>query len=369
MKKTLLAVFLISVLLLQGCTPESVQQKSSNDTDKTASTKANGAEEKEVLRVGAMANNLGAPIYYAYENGLYADAGLNIEVIMFPSGAPINEALSAGQLDVASSGLASVYALASGDTKWLGDIDVTLAGLGVYVRPDSPVLADKGLIEGKPNMYGSADTIKDLTILGTLGTAMHFNAITWAENFGLSSNDFIMLHMESAPALQAFKSGEGDAVVLSPPLTYEAEDLGYINAADLYDASGMKLMNGILGRNEIIENRHDEVMTFMEVTFGVIDKFYDDDKMVFDYSLDFYNRNGKEYTEEVMNKEIKDRDFYGKVEFSKADYRFGATMLGMGEFYVSDGKIEKDLAANIPASMDPSFIEAIYGIDIKIFGE
>lgn len=371
MKKLLIAlVLVITMTFTQACSPETVEQNMVEKEETATPTKVKeSVKEKEILKIGTMANNIGAPIYYAYENGLYADAGLNVEVILFPTGAPINEALAAEQIDIAGSGLASVYALASGDCTWLGDIDVTLAGMGIYVRPDSPILADKGLVDGKPELYGSAESLKGITVLGPLGTASHYNAITWVQNFGLDDNDFEMLHMEFAPALQAFKAGEGDAVALNPPLTYEAEDLGYINVADLYVSSGVKLMNGVLGRTEIVEERREDVKTFMEITFGVVDKFYEDDKTVFDYSIDFYNRNGKEYTEEVMNKEIRDRDFYGLIEFTKPEYRFGSTMLGMGKFYVDNGKISKNLQMNIPDSMDPTFLEEIYGIDIKVFGE
>lgn len=367
MKKSIMLVVLMLCLMgIQGCSPPSAK---STPSSKSHVNQTESNMPSDVLRIGAMPNNIGAPIYYAFENGLYAEAGLNVEVILFPTGAPINEALSAAQIDLAGSGLASVYALASGDCTWLGDIDVTRGGMGIFVRPDSPILKDKGLIEGKPDMYGSADSIKGLTILGPLGTSSQFNAITWAQNFELTGNDFTMLHMEYGPSLQAFKSGEADAIATSPPFSYEAEALGYVNAASLLDTSGIQMMNGVLGRTDVIQSRREDVKKFMEVTYAVVDRFYDDDQLVFDYSLDFYNRNGKEYTEDMMWKEIKDRDFYGKVEFSKANYAFGSTMIGMGDFYVKDGKIEAELADNIPTSMDPTFLEEIYGIDIHVFGE
>lgn len=369
MKKivSVLVMFLV-VSNLVACAPPSQTPNSSGSNNKE--TADNGGNELgEVIRVGTMANNIGAPLYYASENGLYAEAGLNVEIILFPTGAPINEALAAEQIDIAASGLASVYALASGDATWLGDIDVTLGGMGVYVRPDSPILQNKGLIDGKPDMYGNKETIEGLTILGPLGTSAQFNAITWVQNYDLTGEDFTMLHMDYAPALQAFKAGEGDAVALNPPFVYEAEDLGYINAASLLDSSGIQMMNGVLGRTSFVNDRREDVKKFLEVTYEVVDEFYEDDQMVFDYSLNFYNENGKEYTEEMMWNEIEDRDFYGKVEFSKTNYYFGSTMVGMGEFYVQDGKIEQELAENIPASMDPSFLEEIYGIDIKVFGE
>ncbi|MBP7495491.1 MAG: ABC transporter substrate-binding protein [Spirochaetales bacterium] len=330
---------------------------------------AAGQKDSKVLKIGTMPNNLGAPAVYAQEQGLFAKAGLDVDVIIFPSGAPINEALSAKQIDGALTGLAGVYALASGECKWLGDIDVSMSGLSVYVRPDSPVLKHKGLIPGKPNVYGNAETIKGLTFLGPLGTSAQFNAISWAQCFGLSSNDIKMLHMEFGPALQAFIAGEGDALPTSPPFHYQAEEKGAISVAPLTEVSGMELCNGIVFRNEIVESRRLEVKKFLEVIYSVIDLFASNDNLYAEFAFDFYNKHGRKYTREMVQREIVERDFTGKKFMSRPEYRFGPTMIGMGNFYVNDGKIAKEDFPNIIKSMDPSFLEEIYGIKIKIFGE
>ena len=183
----------------------------------------------------------------------------------------INEALSAGQVDLAGSGMASVFALASGDCYWLGDMVKTVAGLGVYVRPDSPVLKEKGLIEGKPNVYGSKETIKGLTILGSLGTSDQFEAVCWAQLFGLTGNDFEMLNMDRGPAVQAFKTGEGDAIACGgPPYNYELEEAGYIQAAGLTDVSGITISDGLVGRKAFVDKRRDDVKKFVEVTYKAV---------------------------------------------------------------------------------------------------
>lgn len=78
--------------------------------------------EGSKLVVGTMPLTVGVPVQHALEQGYYADEGLDVEVIIFPTGAPINEAYGAGQLDVAVSGLASVFSLALGTTHWIGEI-------------------------------------------------------------------------------------------------------------------------------------------------------------------------------------------------------------------------------------------------------
>jgi ABC-type nitrate/sulfonate/bicarbonate transport system substrate-binding protein len=317
------------------------------------------------IRVGTMPNHIGVPIQYAYDNGLYKKAGLDIEVILFPTGAPINEALSAEKIDLAGSGMASVFALASGDNYWLGDYVKTVAGLGVYVRPDSPVLKEKGNVAGKPKVYGSKKTVKGLVILGALGTSDQFEAVAWAQSLGLTGNDIQMLNMDRGPAVQAFKTGQGDAIACGgPPYNYELENAGFVQAAGLTDVSGMNIADGMLGRKKFIDAHAEEVRKFVEVTFSVLDQLYASDKMLADYAMDFYNKNGKKYTKEMMAGEIKDKDYIGKTTISAPDYRFGSTMIGMGGFYVADGKIEPELEKNISASMRPDFLEKIYGIKL-----
>ncbi len=332
---------------------------------------AGGASETSgpvKIRVGTMPNHIGVPIQYAAEKGLYKEAGLDVEVILFPTGAPINEALSAGKIDLAGSGMASVFALASGDTYWLGDYVKTVAGLGVYVRPDSPVLKEKGKFPGNPNVYGSKETVKGMVILGALGTSDQFEAVAWAQGFGLTGNDFQMLNMDRGPAVQAFKMGEGDAIACGgPPYNYELEAAGFVLAAGLTEVSGMDIADGMLGRKKFIDANTEEVEKFVEITYSVIDELFDSDEMLADYAMGFYNKNGKNYTTEMMKGEIKDKDYIGRKTISSPEYRFGSTMVGMGGFYVTDGKIEPELEKNIFASLRPDFLEKIYGIKITNF--
>jgi ABC-type nitrate/sulfonate/bicarbonate transport system substrate-binding protein len=329
---------------------------------------AGGSAEAEgpvKIRVGTMPNHIGVPIQYAAEQGLYKEAGLDVEVILFPTGAPINEALSAEKIDLAGSGMASVFALASGDAYWLGDYVKTVAGLGVYVRPDSPVLKEKGNFPGNPDVYGSKDTVKGLVILGALGTSDQFEAVAWAQGFGLTGNDIQMLNMDRGPAVQAFKTGQGDAIACGgPPYNYELEEAGFVLAAGLTAVSGMDIADGMLGRKKFIDANPEEVKKFVEITYSVIDQLYASDEMLADFAMDFYNDNGKNYTKEMMYGEINDKDYIGKETISSPDYRFGSTMVGMGGFYVTDGKIEPELEDNIYASLRPDFLEEIYGINI-----
>ena len=179
-----------------------------------------------------------------------------------------------------------------------------------------------------------------------------------------------MLNMERGPAVQAFKTGEGDAIACGgPPYNYELEDAGFVEAANLTDVSGITISDGFLGRKKYVDSHRADVKKFLEISYRAVDAFYGDDDLTAAAGITFYNENGKNYNDEMMRGEIKDKDYIGKTTISSPDYRFGSTMVGMGGFYVTDGKIEADLEGNISAALYPELLEEIYGIDIQVFAK
>ena len=118
--------------------------KGEQNQEPSSSTEA--ALSGETLRVGTMPVTLGVPVQYAYDQGYFEDAGLDVEIVLFATGAPVNEAMAAGEIDVAVSGMASVYALATGMYTYIGDGSITLDGEAIYARPDSDIAKAEGVL-------------------------------------------------------------------------------------------------------------------------------------------------------------------------------------------------------------------------------
>ena len=134
---------------------------------KGSASGASGAKG-DVLNVGVLVSTVGIPALYAQDQGWFEEAGLNVNLITFPTGAPVNEAIAARELDIACSGFASVYSLANADCVWLADINTT-GGMGIYARKDSPVVAAGHTLSDYPDMYGSAESLKGTKILEPRG--------------------------------------------------------------------------------------------------------------------------------------------------------------------------------------------------------
>jgi len=341
----------------QTASPSAANSEASGES---AGTTSSG----KPLVIGTMPLTVGVPVQHAYEQGYYKDEGLEIEIIIFPTGAPINEAYAAGQIDVAVSGLASVFSLALGNTHWIGEINST-GGMGIYARPDSPILAEKGNVDGLPEIYGSAELAKGMKILGPLGTVSQFSAMKYMEKFGLSSTDYEQVHMDYGPAYQAFVSGEGDAVALNPPFTFQAAEAGYPCIATFEDATGVSLMDGIFTSDSVINERRGDIEKFIKATYKACSDLQDDE-VRYELSMRWFNENGKEYDENSLRSEMAVRDYIDADYMQQPDYIYGKGMLEIAEFFTSDGKIETDSFPNVVKSFDPSFIEQTLGISFTV---
>ena len=201
--------------------------------------KVSGESAKyDTLNVGVIVTTVGIPAQYAEDMGYFDEEGLDVNIIVFPTGNPLNEAIAAKQIDIGCSGFASIYSLANGDSKWIADINTT-GGMGIYARADSPIAQQKGNVADHPDMLGSADTLKGAKILGPLGTSAQFATEGYISQFGLSGEDVEEVHMEFAPAYQAFLAGEGDLISSTVPFTYDAPDQGLVQVASFEDATNV----------------------------------------------------------------------------------------------------------------------------------
>ena len=358
MKKKFLAILLslAMVLSLAACGGNKASDGGDGDS--------NGEKTYDVLKIGMMPFGIGVPAQYAMEQGYFEELGLNVEFYMFSNGAGINEALAAKEVDVGVSGLAMIFSLASGTCKMLADGQISSA-MGVYVRPDSPILNASQEIDGQ-TIYGSADTIKGITVLGQTGTSSQYNLDGWLGMFGLSESDINFVNVGLGTDLTAFISGEGDAIAASRPYTFQLEAEGYVNAGNFEQTTDTVLTDVIVARNEVVENRREELVLFLKAYEKALEEIASNEELRYEMSMEYFNSNGREYSESDMRNEMKVNDYITKDYMSSGDYTFGDAMIGIGKFYSQCGQIEEANLPNVAASFDPSLLEEALGIDINV---
>lgn len=345
----------ILVCALSGCSKPA-------ESGGVASGSSGGGSSK-ALNVGVLVSTVGIPALYAQDQGWFEEAGLNVNIITFPTGAPVNEAIAAQELDIACSGFASVYSLANAGCVWLADINST-GGMGIYARTDSEIVKAGRNLPDYPEVYGSADALRGAQILEPLGTSAQFATESYIAKFGLTADDVEQVHMEYAPAFQAFETGEGDLNSCSPPYSYDMVDAGYVEVCSFEDATNVSMCNGCFAQGKVVKERPEDVKKFVDVLIRAMDALQDE-QVRFDYTIERYASNAQDFTDEQMRREIGDRKYYGTALVSESDYVFGECWGAISDFLVQVEKITADNAPNVITSLDPSFVESVTGATIQ----
>lgn len=370
--KRIVAVILCTLMLIltfAGCQSGSNTGASSTDVSTPAGTASESSaapttSDKELV-VGMMPYTVNVPAQYAYDQGWFKDAGLNVKFVMFANGTPMNESLAAKQVDMGVAGTAAVFSLTNGISTLVYESN-TAGGMGLYVRADSPIAKVKGQIADKPDVLGSAETIRGIKVLGALGTVSQYTTIKYAEMFGVKESEFEQIHMEFAQALQAFKAGEGDAISVPPPFSFQAEEAGAVRAVTFEEAAGITMKDGIIVRNDVLKDRHDDIVKFVQVYEKACDTFVKDPALRKSYSIKFFGANGFEYSEQLMEQEASVRDYINQDYLKKDGFTFGDSYTELANFFSSAGKIEPELLDNLKTCFDASIIKDAFGIDVKV---
>ena len=375
MKKSFGKLFAMSLAVLMLLTLAACGGSGKSSTSEKTEAPAESSESSgertftasgETLNVGVQSNIISLPTVYAYEHGYYEELGLDVNLIMFPNGSPENEGLAAEQLDLASNGLASVYSMASGLCDWIGESDSGSSTLAIYMRPDCDALNYKGEIEGKPDMYGSAESLKGLRVLGPTSTMEQWAAASYFSQFGLEAGaDYEYLNMDRAAAAQAVLTGEGD-VFVATDVDYAnmMEQAGFVKVADCMDATGTNFNNGFLVRKDILEERYDDVVLFLRAMYKAAEELQDPE-LRNEFAYKYYSDNGKPATPEDVAYETEIRPFLTAEDLAADDFYLGSGTLQVGEFFASIGTIEEDQVAIIEEAINPAPMRDAFGYDVK----
>lgn len=162
-------------------------------------------------------------VWHAKQKGWDREAGFDLVMMPFESGANIVDSLAAYNWAVAGCGAVPLL------TEQLGDY-LEIIAVADDESPANVILAREGsplLAAGNTDRAGRADAVKKAEILCPRGTSAHYLVGVWLKSLGLSEKDVRLVNMEPGAALSAFRGGVGDAVALWAPLAYEAEAAGY----------------------------------------------------------------------------------------------------------------------------------------------
>jgi len=173
------------------------------------------AQQKDKIRLAAQVWYPSFPQYVAMEQGIYAKWGLDPEIKVYPSGAPIVQAAATNEWDVAHIGAPP-----------------TIQGykLGLII---AGVISEEAVIHqliGRPDYVEAAkkdpSKIKGAKIFITTASTGHYMVEACLKARGLAMTDVQVLPSEQQASLSAFMAGNGDLAQFWTPQSTAARARG-----------------------------------------------------------------------------------------------------------------------------------------------
>lgn len=351
MKKILaLAMGCVMALSLASCAAKP------NSTPAGGADAGNSApKDLPVLRVATMPFITSLPTYYIQQNKLDEKAGFKMEITNFATGAPMNEALAADLWDVGAMGAAAVTGVANYDEMIIGEVLESTDGLGVFVKPDSPIAKATGFNPSFKTVLGSPETVKGITILTPVGTAQHFTTLKWLEKLGLDSTDVSIVNMDTVQAYQAMQAGQCDAVALNVPTFFDAKTDGMVQVGNLAEL-GTKYVDMLVANRKAVENKADLIKLYTDCISEACAALKADPEMAADLFVQFLKENGTETTRENCVSDLARVQWITSEDW-KSGRELGRFAKELGEFYVSLGQLEPSLIDKFATNIVDTFVK------------
>ncbi len=271
------------------------------DTNDTAQSTEDTAQKTYTLNVSGIDAGLGLfPAYVAKEFGWFQEAGLDVNFIGFTNGPVQMEAIDSWDL-----GLTGVGGVLSGtisyDAILLGTVGTDYGTTRIFVRPDSPVaLAGTGSNANNADIYGDAESWKQMSINCTYGNILHYMLLRTLSGFGLTLEDVNVNWMDQPTCNAAFLAGEGDATCTTGPNSLVADKAEFVVAS-----SGEMAQTGVLTNimanpaSYANEETREAMKIFLTVFFRAAEWVTENPQEATSYMVDWCIYSGNTIDEEI----------------------------------------------------------------------
>lgn len=364
LKTCVIGIMAVSVLgIFSSC-----DSASGSKADGESNAAGNSATTKPVkLMSSGQPYSHTLPAWLGVQDGLFEQAGVDFEIIMFTGGAAQNEALGADEWAIGTMG--APPAISGGvayNTHVIGFGSTDNKAVTIWARPDSDVAKISGKVEGCPDVLGDAASWKGKTVLCATSSTAHFTLIATLKAMGLTTDDINLIDMSVPQAFTAFKAGQADIVCLWDPQGFDAESEGWAKISSS-EAVGADLPTVIVASEKAIAEQREELLTYLDIYITESEKYSKDLEAYGQAMKDVGDENGVEQSLEIATKCAENRplptldtwiDWYkGDVGSRKADIALENLM----DFFVYTGTIEEaDKQQLIDGGfVDGSFVEEL----------
>lgn len=242
------------------------------------------------------------PAWYAHARQWDAEAGISLDMRIYPSGKYLMDNMSSIKWDVAGLGGApAVPGMLRKQAFVVGIGSDEAAANAIYVRPDSPLLA---AFRQKLSARDYARLVTGKVVLCPRGTSAHQLLLLWLDSMGLGEESITLLDTPPAESVGNLSGGVGDMAVLWSPETWAAEQAGLkplLTGKDL----GLVQPTLLMARRDYAENNPDGVRAFLACYLRAVEALQ---AMPAEELARLYRRFQKEFCGKEISEEQAVRD-------------------------------------------------------------
>lgn len=251
--KRLIALIIVLILttgVLSGCGSQA--EKASTGTTPPSSSGLN-----QPLKIGVLPIEDNLPLFVAEAEKSFTTAGLNVELIPFPSAAERDAALQAGKIDGEAADIVAACLLKKGGS----DVRIATITLGVTPKEGRFVLL------GSPNSnFKSAKDLAGVKIGISENTIIEYVTDRLLTLDGVKPDQVQKLSIPKMPMrLQMLVSNQLPAALLPDPLAALAEKQGAKVIVDDTKSTNNISQVVLLFRKDSIDAKHDAIKKLIEV--------------------------------------------------------------------------------------------------------
>ena len=343
-------VMMISMVSVIGCNQRNEEQVTGEKEE---------SSDLITIRAGSMPYYASVPLQVIKDEKLDEKYGFKLEILSFPSGGPMADALGAGEWDVGPIGAGGMVAVPYYNAKLNADVELEMDGAWIIARPDSDIVKAGNTLKEYPDVIGSTETVRGKTFLGTVGNISQYMALNYASLFDLSGTDINFMNMETANVYTAFVSGNGYlACIGSPSAGQKLLDEGYVLVGGLKQ-QGRAQQDSILVSNDFYENNREDTVNFMKAWLTATEMLNSDPEYEIEMVTKFYTESGRtDFTEKDVIEECGWNEFIDKDNYTERP--MGQWMSDLVDFMVEEGTMEKEASEAMRENIkDDIIIEAV----------
>ena len=215
-------------------------------------------EEATTVRVGVLSIADSLPIFAAEQEGMFEEAGLDVEVFPFKSSSDQSKAVEAGELDIVMNDMIvqSLMKKAGTDTK--------VVGLAFGATPEE----GRFVVAAAPNSgITSPEQLEGKRVAISTNTMMEYLINQYADYYKLDTSSMELVNMPDLMLrVETLLAGKDiDAAILPDPLASFAISKGAVAVIDDTTLDENYSQSVFLATDEFSDTRKKELDTFMEV--------------------------------------------------------------------------------------------------------